>query len=146
MDGGALKWQYYGPFDDLAAEDIDKLSMSEVKRREEECMEKNAWRVSEEIKQLIDDEPGPAGNLMKCFVTSNKQKQFFFNSVPLMKYSATKSEGMRKTIPGNAYFHKINTFIDTHCEIAEMYFEYLKGSCAVKGSERCDFCASHDFC
>lgn len=58
VDGGSLKWQYYGPFDDLAEDEIVKLSISEVKKREEECMEKNAWRVSDEIKQIINDEPG----------------------------------------------------------------------------------------
>ncbi|CAB4027478.1 Transient receptor potential cation channel subfamily A member 1 [Paramuricea clavata] len=39
VDGGSLKWQYYGPFDDLAEDEVDKLSISEVKKREEECLE-----------------------------------------------------------------------------------------------------------
>ena len=40
---------------------------------------RNEWNVFEEIKQTIDDEPGPAGDFMKCFVTTGKEKQFFFN-------------------------------------------------------------------
>jgi hypothetical protein len=147
VDGGSLKWQYYGPFDDLAEDEIVKLSISisisisEVKKREEECMEKNAWRVSEEIKQIIDDEPGPAGD-----VTTSKEMQFFFNSAYLMKYSTAKSEVRRKSIPGNAYFSKINAFLVAHCDIGEMYFEYLKGSCEAKSGKRCNYCISHDFC
>ena len=56
----------------------------------------NAWRVSDEIKQIIDDEPGPAGDFLKCFVTSRKEKQFFFNSAYLMKYSCATSESGKK--------------------------------------------------
>ena len=108
-------------------------------------MEKNSWRVSDEIKQIIDDEPGPAGDFLKCFVTSRKEKQFFFNSANLMKYSCATSESGKKKIPGNAYFSKITDFMNTHCEIGEMYFEYLKGSCE-GGDERCSYWVSHDCC
>ncbi|CAB3976669.1 RNA-directed DNA polymerase from transposon X-element [Paramuricea clavata] len=146
VDGGSLKWQYYGPFDGLAEDEIDKLSISEVKKREEECMEKNAWRVSDEIKQVIDDEPGPAGDFMKCSVTTSKEMQFLFHSAYLMKYSTAKSEVRRKSIPGNTYFSKINAFMVAHCDIGEMYFEYLKGSCEAKSGKRCNYCISHDFC
>ena len=146
VDGGAMKWQYFGPFDDLSMEEIENLSITELKKREEECMEKNAWKVSEEIRQVIDDEPGPAGDFLKCFVTSQREKQFFFNSAYLMKYFSTKSESGRKKIPGNAYFSKINGFMNTHCEIGEMYFEYLKGSCEEESDERCEYCISHDCC
>ena len=34
-----------------------------------------------------------------------------------MKHFSTKSESGRKKIPGNAYFSKINGFMNTHCEI-----------------------------
>ena len=145
VDGGAMKWQYFGPFDHLSMEEIENLSITELKKREE-CMEKNAWKVSEEIRQVIDDEPGPAGDFLKCFVTSKREKQLFFNSAYLMKYFSTKSESGREKIPGNAYFSKINGFMNTHCEIGEMYFEYLKGSCEEEGDERCEYCISHDCC
>ena len=105
-------------------------------------MEKNAWKVSDEIKQIIDDKPGPAGDFLKCFVTSRKEKQFFFNSAYLMKYSCATSELGKKKNPVNAYFSKITAFMNTHCE---MYFEYLKGSCE-GGDERCSYCVSHDCC
>ena len=74
MDGSALKWHYYGPFDGLSEDEIHTLSVVELKQREDESMEKNAWRVSEEVKQTIDDEPGPAGDFMKCYVTRRKDK------------------------------------------------------------------------
>ena len=58
-----------------------------------------------------------------------------------MKYSCATSESGKKKIPGNAYFSKITAFMNTHCEIGEMYFEYLEG-----GNERCSYCVSHDCC
>ena len=44
-------------------------------------MERNAWRVSEEVGSRIDGEPSPAGDCMKALVTLNKgDQQFFFNT------------------------------------------------------------------
>ena len=53
-------------------------------------MEKNAWRVAEEVARRIDDEPGPAGEFMKPYTTSSeKKRQFYFNRPYLMKYAST---------------------------------------------------------
>ena len=46
VDGTALKWEHFKPFDGLADEEIKKLSASEVKEREAIRMEKNAWKVA----------------------------------------------------------------------------------------------------
>ena len=46
VDGTALKWEYFKPFDGLTDTEIKKLSASEVKEREAICMEKNAWEVA----------------------------------------------------------------------------------------------------
>ena len=56
--------------------------------------------MSEEVKQAIDDEPGPAGDFMKCYVTTRKEKQFFFNTAYLMQYTSAKSDVKRKMVPG----------------------------------------------
>ena len=61
-------------------------------------MEKNAWRVAEEVARRIDDEPGPAGDFMKSYTTSEKKRQFFFNRPYLMKYASTQSEKKDQTI------------------------------------------------
>ena len=53
-------------------------------------MEKNAWRVAEDVARRIDDEPGPAGDFMKSYTTSEKKSQFFFNRPYLMKYASTQ--------------------------------------------------------
>ena len=43
---------------------IQRLSAKEVLEKESVCMEKNAWRVAEEVARRIDDEPGLAGDFM----------------------------------------------------------------------------------
>ena len=70
------KWQYFGPFNDLSMEENENLFITEQKKGEV-CMKKNAWKVSEEIRQVIDDEPGLAGNFLKCFVTSKREGNYF---------------------------------------------------------------------
>ena len=49
VDGSALRWQYFKPFDGTTAVEIGALSANEVKQKEKECMEKNAWQVAQEV-------------------------------------------------------------------------------------------------
>ena len=90
-------------------------------------MEKNVWKVAEEVTKIIDDEPGPAGDYMKSYVTTGQEKQFFFNTTYLLQYTSTKSDINRATVPGNAYFSKIEKFRQEHYESGEMHMEFLKG-------------------
>ena len=59
-------------------------------------MERNAWRVSQDVVSRIDGEPGPAGDCMRAFVTNTKEQQFFFNTKQLQEYNAVKSEKRNK--------------------------------------------------
>lgn len=69
VDGTALKWKYCTPFDDLTGKEIGELSSNELKEKDDLCMEKNAWRVAHDAAAMIDDEPDPAGDFIKCYVT-----------------------------------------------------------------------------
>ena len=40
VDVGAIKCLYYGPFNGLMVEEIEYVSVTELKKRENECMEK----------------------------------------------------------------------------------------------------------
>ena len=73
VDGSALKWDCYGPFGGLEQDEIKKLSATELEEREADCMERNAWKVSEEVKKTIDDEPGPAGDFMRLLCQFKKR-------------------------------------------------------------------------
>lgn len=72
VDGSALKWKYHEPFAGLSSEEVDKLSAEESKALEEKAMEQNALHVARDVQTRIDDEPGPAGDFMKAFVTRER--------------------------------------------------------------------------
>ena len=146
VDGSTLKWNHYGPLDGLTEDEVKNLSVTDLQKRENDCMEKNASKVAEEVTKIIDDEPGPAGDYMKSYVTPRQEKQLFFNTTYLLQYTSTKSEINRAKVPGNAYFSKIEKFTQEHGESGEMYMEFLRGSCEKEESERCEYCVSNDFC
>ena len=115
VDGTALKWEYFKPFDGLTSEEIDELSAKEVKEKENLCMEKNAWRVAQDVAGRIDDEPGPAGDYLKGYVTTGEKSQFFFNREYLMEYAAAKTEAKKQEVPGCNYFRKMLTVSLARC-------------------------------
>ena len=63
-------------------------------------MERNACRVAQEVAATVDDEPGPAGDSIKCYVTTCQNKQFFFNRSFLMQYAYCKTEAKKQQCPG----------------------------------------------
>ena len=146
VDGSALRWEYFKPFDGLTVEEIDALSASEVKQKERDCMEKNAWQVAQEVAAMVDDEPGPSGDFVKCYGTTCKKDQFFFNKKYLMQYTAAKTEAKRRQVPGCSYFKKMYSFIDTHFQIGEMFLEYQRRDCEISSGKLCDFCKSSEKC
>ena len=109
-------------------------------------MEKNAWEVAREVTTMVDDEPGPAKDYLKCYTASNCQ--FFFNKSYLMKYANVKTDAAKHSVPGYHYFKKIYSFMDSHCIIGEMFLEYLKGACKENGESGtfCDFCSTREQC
>ncbi|CAB4032480.1 RNA-directed DNA polymerase from transposon X-element, partial [Paramuricea clavata] len=124
VDGRALKWEYFKPTDIMYEDEFKKLTVAEVKKLEAETMERNAWKVSEEVVSRIDGEPGPAWDCMKAFVTKKNDQQFFFNTEYLHKYNAGKSEKKKVQVPGHHYFKKIDSIIATCTSSREMFHEY----------------------
>jgi len=78
VDGIVLKWNYYGPLDGLTEDEVKNLSVTDLQKRENDCMEKNAWKVAEEVTKIIDDAPGPARDYMKSYVTTRQEKTVLF--------------------------------------------------------------------
>ena len=52
--------------------------VSEARQKERDCLEKNTRQVAQELAAMVDDEPGPDGDFVKCYVTTCKKYQFFF--------------------------------------------------------------------
>ena len=67
-------------------------------------MERNAWRVAQDVVSRINGEPGPAGDCMKAFVTKRKEQQFSLNTKCIQQYNAAKSDKRKVKVPGHNYF------------------------------------------
>ena len=86
VDGGTMKWNYYEDYDGLSDEQVKEMSISELDMHIETNMEKNAWAVAKQVQLRIDDEKGPGGNYLKCYVTDQEDEQFFLNKPELLQY------------------------------------------------------------
>ena len=109
-DGRALHWEYFQPTDLISEEELKTLTVEEMTELEAEVVERNAWRVAQDVVSRIDGEPGPAGDCMKAFVTNRKEQQFFFNTEYTQQYNAAKSETRKVKVPGHNYFKKLDDF------------------------------------
>ena len=65
-----------------------------MKELEADAVERNAWRVAQDVVSRINGEPGPTGDCMKAFVTNRKEQQFFF-SIPNI-FSNTMLQSRRR--------------------------------------------------
>ena len=97
-----------------------------MKELEAKAVERNAWRVAQNVVSRIDGEPGPAGDCMKDFVTNRKEQQFFFNTEYIQQYNAAKSETRKVKVPGHNYFKKLDDFTESCMITGEMFHEYCE--------------------
>lgn len=63
-DGSTIKWQYYKALEGLTEDELEKLTLEEIKSLEAECMEKNAWQVYHDVASRINAEPAPCGDMI----------------------------------------------------------------------------------
>ena len=66
-----------------------------MKELEADAVERNAWRVAQDVVSRINGEPGPTGDCMKAFVTNRKEQQIFFFSIPNI-FSNTMLQSRRR--------------------------------------------------
>ena len=97
-------------------------------------MEANAWEVAKDVKERINHKPGPVSDYMLAFLTPKKDEHFFFNSEELKLYF---SNSKQKEIPGFAYFEKINSFLQEHIQVGELYSEFVKEGCKRENGSSC---------
>ena len=57
VDGRALHWEYFQPTDLISEEELKTLTVEEMRELEEEEVERNAWRVAQDVVSRIDGEP-----------------------------------------------------------------------------------------
>ena len=111
VDGRVLDWEYFQPTYLISEEELKTLTVEEIRELEAEELERNKWRVAQDVVSRIDGEPGPAGDCMKAFVTNRKEQQFFFNTEYIQQYYAAKWETRKVKVPGNNHLRKLDDFI-----------------------------------
>lgn len=68
-------------------------------------MEKNAWEVAKQVIAMVDDEPGPAKDYLKCYTMTTSNCQFFSNKSYLIKLQ-------KHPVPGYHYLKMTYLFMD----------------------------------
>ena len=49
VDSRALQWEYFKPTDNMSEEEIQKLTVTEYKELEAGTMDRNAWRIAQDV-------------------------------------------------------------------------------------------------
>ena len=57
VDGGTIKWETHKQFEGLTDDEISALSLQDYEQLEAERMQKNAWRVTDQLVMRLDDAP-----------------------------------------------------------------------------------------
>ena len=140
IDGGTIKWDYFPRFDDLSDEEVQNMTLESYEQYEDNRMERNAWRVAQDVASRIDDAP-VLSSYIKSFATEKGEDTFFFNKEQLQEF-AKASESQRQDLTGYHYFSKITKYIDSHYATGELYMEFLKDSCKGKSAKPCSTCTS----
>ena len=105
-----------------------------------ERIERNAWRVANEIALRIDDAP-VLSDFLRAFVTEKDMEAFFFNRSRLHDF--IKAPGNSKSnVPAYNYFVKICDYISDHYDIGELYMDFIKDACIVKKGRKWVSCGN----
>ena len=118
-DGGPLDREHKKLFDETSLDDLKKLSLKEIEHLELKRMEFNAFKVSDEMATRINDAPGPGGYLKGFKAT--KADEMFFNDKKFLDLYLSKSDKEKKNIPRYAYYSKVTSFLNGHCQIGIKY-------------------------
>lgn len=118
----------------MTAVEIGALSANEIK--EKECMGNNVWQVAQEVASMVHDEPGPAGDFVKCYVTTCKKKSLLFHQ--------TLSDAIHRQMPRDARSQVVNSRryirLLTFTFKSERCFLNSRRACEISSVKLCDFC------
>ena len=141
VDGATLDWERVKRFDDLSKEQILKMSLPKFEKYERRHMAINAWYVSEQIAERIDDAPVLKENI-HSYLMETSEELFFFNK-PYIDSYRDASEKTKDKVPGSSYIRKIESFVEKHYVRGELLMGFNRGSCKVSDpySELCEWCS-----
>ena len=138
IDGGSIKWKYFPRFHDKSDQEIEKMTLKDYEKHEDERNERNAWRVANEKALCIDDAP-VLSDYIRAFVTEKDMEALFFNRSQLRDFIKAP-DNSKSNVPGYNYFVKISDYISDHYDIGELYMEFIKDACIVKKGRKCVSC------
>ena len=138
-DGRPVKTDYFDKHHGLSEEDKNSMDELELKKHEEKMLEKNIWCIGEDLKQRIDNEPGPGKSFMKAHLTDKKDDHFFSNTNALNNWRKSGKK-KRATLPGHHYFTELEKQLNMHVHIGECYLEYNRYSDHCKNA-LCNICS-----
>ena len=123
-DGGSIEWEYKKLLDDQSLEELQKMTSSELESYELKRMQYNAFKVCEEAVSRVDGAPG-LGGYLKAFKSKTKEDAFFYDKKFLDIY-LSKSGKERSSVPGAAYYKRLEEFMENHCEVGMKHLEFVK--------------------
>ena len=124
----------------MTSDEISLMTMEEYEKHERARMERNAWLVAHDLSSRLDGAP-VLSSYIHGLISEKSEDHFFFNKEELKAFH-NASTATSKSVPGAAYFEKINVFIRNHYVHGELFMEYLKGACETSTGQLCDFCSS----
>ena len=131
MDGATLDWESHRRFADLPEEEIKQMPLPSYEEYEKKRMEKNTWHVCRQVAERIDDVP-VLKERINSRVSELPGKLYFFNSVHLDNYRAASARN-KTQVPGEAYFRKVESFIEDHYVGGELLTEFCRDACKESG-------------
>ena len=124
----------------MTSDEISSMTMEEYEKHERARMERNAWLVAHDLSSRLDGAP-VLSSYIHGLISEKSEDHFFFNKEELKAFH-NASTATSKSVPGAAYFEKINVFIRNHYVHGELFMEYLKGACETSTGQLCGFCSS----
>ena len=111
-----MTWEYYPIFDGLTDEEIENLSIEAHYRNEEVRLEKNAWRVAEEIAERIDGAPLKGECIhsqltpkLKILILSTKNTSRHISSQQLLDTTTCRNKIMTLEANGEVFLFSVCT-------------------------------------
>ena len=85
VDGATIQWEHYKRFNRMSKEQISLLSLQDYEAHEAQRMEKNAWRITNQVAERIDGAP-VLSEFIHGIESQRPEDSFFFNDNYLSQY------------------------------------------------------------
>ena len=117
---------------------ISDLSLQDYEELERQRMERNAWDITHQLVDRLDDAPVLL-DFIRRFPSQKSEDLFFVDQNRIKRYTDA-AQGIKQSLPGSSYYKKMFDFIDDRYDIGELNMEYKRELCVEKKGDICSFC------